>query len=291
MDGVWQRLHGGDHDAVARMDAERVDILHGADGNAGVLGVAHHLVFDLLPANEAALDHHLTNRAGAQATLHALPVLLFGSNDAAARATEREGGANDGGETDLRERRLCSLHALVVVCPVHHGARRCGLPNAIAHLAEELAILRHLDCREWRSEEANWMSLEDTGIIERHRHVECRLSAESGKQPLRLLALDDALDHLDGEWLEVDNIGDRRVGHDCRRIGVHENRTDPFGTQRATSLCSRVIKLGGLTNHYRSRADDQNARRFGAHRSLCAIALMKRSKTGVASSGPGEPSG
>ena len=145
MHRVGQRLHGGDDDAIARMHAERVDVLHRADRNAGVLGVTHHLVFDLLPANEAALDHHLSNRAGAQAALHALPVLLLGGDDAAARATEGEGGANDGGEADLRERRRRGLHALGVVRPLHHGARCRRLADAIAHLAEEFAILRHLD--------------------------------------------------------------------------------------------------------------------------------------------------
>ena len=111
---VGQRLNGGDDDAVARMDAERIHVLHRTDGDAGVLGVAHHFVFDLLPANEAALDHHLANRAGTQAALHALPELLLGSNDAAARAAEREGWANDRGEADLRQRRSGCLQALVV---------------------------------------------------------------------------------------------------------------------------------------------------------------------------------
>ena len=181
MHRVGQGLHGGDHDAVTRVYAERIHVLHRADGNAGVFGVAHHLVFDLLPADEAALDHHLANRAGAQAALHALPVLLLGGNDAAARAAEGEGGANDRGEADLRERRRCRLHALVVVRPLHHGARCRGLPNAVAHLAEEFAILRHLDRREWCAEKANRMAIEDAGIIERHRHVECGLPAESGE--------------------------------------------------------------------------------------------------------------
>ena len=208
MHRVGQRLHGSDHDAVARMHPERVDVLHRADRNAGVLGVTHHLVFDLLPADEATLDHHLANRAGAQAALHALPVLLLSGDDAAARTAEGEGGANDGGEADLRECLLRGLHALVVAGPLHHGARRGRLPDAIAHLTEELAILRHLDRRERRAEETNRMPLEDAGIIERHRHVECRLPAEPSEQPLRLLAFNDALNHLNGERLQVDNIGD-----------------------------------------------------------------------------------
>ena len=45
------------------------------------------------------------------------------------------------------------------------------------------------------------MPLEDARIIERHRHVQCRLPAEPSEQPLRLLAFNDALDHLNGERL------------------------------------------------------------------------------------------
>ena len=93
------------------------------------------------------------------------------------------------------------------------------------------------------------MPLEDAGLIERHRHVECRLSTESGEEPLWPLAFNDALDHLHSEWLEIDNIGDRRVGHDRRRIGVHENRANPFSAECATCLGSRVVKLGRLANH------------------------------------------
>ena len=65
--GSGQRLDRRDDDRVAGVDAERVDVLHRAHRDARVLGVAHHLVLDLLPADEALLDHHLADRAGAQA--------------------------------------------------------------------------------------------------------------------------------------------------------------------------------------------------------------------------------
>ena len=67
VDGVGQRLDRRDDDRIAGVDAERVDVLHRADGDARVVGVAHDLVLDLLPADEAPLDHDLADRAGAQA--------------------------------------------------------------------------------------------------------------------------------------------------------------------------------------------------------------------------------
>ena len=44
---VW---HGRDDDGVAGVDAHRVEVLHVADGDAVVVGVAHHFVLDLFPA-------------------------------------------------------------------------------------------------------------------------------------------------------------------------------------------------------------------------------------------------
>ena len=44
------------------MDSHRVEVLHVADGDAGVAEVAHDLVLDLLPAREVLLDQHLEQR-------------------------------------------------------------------------------------------------------------------------------------------------------------------------------------------------------------------------------------
>ena len=57
--GVRERLAGGDDDGLARVDAQRVEVLHVADGDAVVEAVAHHLVLHFLPAAEALLDEHL----------------------------------------------------------------------------------------------------------------------------------------------------------------------------------------------------------------------------------------
>ena len=41
------------------MDAERVEILHIADGDTVAETVTHHLILDFLPAFETLLDEHL----------------------------------------------------------------------------------------------------------------------------------------------------------------------------------------------------------------------------------------
>ena len=64
---VGQRLGGRDHDRVAGVDAHRVEVLHVADRDAGVGGVAHHLVLDLFPALQGALQQHLADGARVEA--------------------------------------------------------------------------------------------------------------------------------------------------------------------------------------------------------------------------------
>ena len=164
MHRIWERLNGCHDDAVTRMHAERVNVLHGADRNAGPLRIAHHLIFDLLPANEAALHHHLADRAGAQAASDALPVLLLRHHDPATRPTEREGGSHDRRESDLRECRRRRRVTRRLRLPFNNRARRRWLTDPVAHRPEELAILRHLDRRKRRAEEANRMSLKDASI-------------------------------------------------------------------------------------------------------------------------------
>ena len=104
VDRVGQRLDRRDDDRVAGVDAERVDVLHRADRDARVVGVAHDLVLDLLPADEAALDHDLADRARAQAGADALAVGRLGLDDAAAGPAEREGRPDDGRQADRLER-------------------------------------------------------------------------------------------------------------------------------------------------------------------------------------------
>ena len=56
---VGQRLARRNDDALARVDAQRVEVLHVAHRDAVVEAVAHHLVFHLFPSLQALFHKHL----------------------------------------------------------------------------------------------------------------------------------------------------------------------------------------------------------------------------------------
>ena len=136
VDRVRQRLDGRDHDRVAGVDAERVDVLHRAHGDAGVVGVAHHLVLDLLPADEALLDHDLADRARAEARPDPLAVGVLGADDAAAGATERERRPDDRRQTDLLERQVGRCPAVRVGRTFDDPAGRVRLADPLQQVPE-----------------------------------------------------------------------------------------------------------------------------------------------------------
>src|SRR5262249_24149020 len=63
---VGKRLAWRDDDAIAGMDAQRVEVLHVADSDAAVGADADHLILDLLPSSKVVLDQHLADGAGGQ---------------------------------------------------------------------------------------------------------------------------------------------------------------------------------------------------------------------------------
>src|SRR6516162_8343530 len=64
---VGERHRGGDGDRVAGVHAHRVDVLDRADDHDVVIGVAHQLELELLPADDRRLQQDLGGRAGVQA--------------------------------------------------------------------------------------------------------------------------------------------------------------------------------------------------------------------------------
>ena len=97
---VRQSLGGGHHDGVAGVDAYRVKVLHGADGNHVAHAVPHGLKLDLLPAEDGPLHQNLGNRRGIQTGLGDDPQLRFVGSGAAAGTAQGKGGTDDDGITD-----------------------------------------------------------------------------------------------------------------------------------------------------------------------------------------------
>ena len=155
VDGVGERLDGGDHDRVAGVDAERVHVLHRADGDARVVGVAHHLVLDLLPADQALLDHHLADRAGAQAGPDPFPVGGLRLDDPAPGAAEREGRPDDRRQADRGKGGVARDGAILVGRPFDDRRGGVRLLEPVQEVAELLAVLGHLDRPQRRAQHAD----------------------------------------------------------------------------------------------------------------------------------------
>ena len=87
---VGQRLRRADYDGIARVNADRIKIFHVADGDGGVVFVAHHFVFDFLKTFDAFFDEHLVNRRQGECIFHQFLELFRRLRKTAARAAERK---------------------------------------------------------------------------------------------------------------------------------------------------------------------------------------------------------
>ncbi len=123
-DRVGQRLDRRDHDRVAGVHAHRIQVLHAADGDRRVDGVAQHLELDLVPAQQRTLDQHLVDGAGLQAVRDAFARLDLVEGKAASPAAEGEGRPNHHRRVEVPHEREPVVHGL------HHRAFRHRLADA-----------------------------------------------------------------------------------------------------------------------------------------------------------------
>ncbi len=248
------------------MDAHRVEVLDGADDHDVVVPVAHQLQLVLLPAEDGLLQEHLGGRGEREALSGDAAQLLLVVGEAGAGAAHGEGGADDDGVAaegvDARE-------------DVVHGVADDGAGGlAVADLLldglhdalEEVAVLALVDRLDVGADELDAVLLQDAVLVHRDRGVERGLAAEGGQERVGALLGDDLLDELGGDRLDVRGVGDLRVGHDRRRVGVHQDDAQALGLEDAAGLGAGVVELGGLADDDRTGADDQDGLDIGALR-------------------------
>ena len=96
-----------------------------------------------------------------------------------------------------------------------------------------------LDRARVGADQLHAVPLEHAALGERHRDVERRLAAHRRQQRVRPLALDHLLDELRRDRLDVGAVGELRIGHDRRRIRVHEDHLVALLSQRLGRLRAR----------------------------------------------------
>ncbi len=255
---VAQREDRRDRDAVARMDAHRVDVLDRADDDEIVGDVAHHLELELFPADHRLFDEHLVNGAQLEAALGEIAELFDVVRDAAADAAKRKGRADH--EREAKRPRE--------IDPFRQAARQPALRHVEAdrphRVLEQLAILGHLDGFDRGADQLDVVLIERARVGKVHGQVERGLAADGRQHGVGPLALDDRRHEIGGQRLDVGAIGELRVGHDRRRITVDEDHFQAFGAERLARLRSGVVEFARLADHDRSGANHQNAFDVGA---------------------------
>ena len=78
------------------------------------------------------------------------------------------------------------------------------------------------------------------------------------------LLLDDLGDDLRRDRLDVGGVGEIRIGHDRRRIGIDQDDPVALVLQRLAGLRAGIVELAGLADDDRAGADDQDRFDVGA---------------------------
>ena len=247
---IGERLRGSHHDALAGMDAQRVEVLHVTDGDAVVIAVAHHLVFYLLPSFQRLLHKHLRREGEGLFAQHIQLGLVIA--EAAAQATQRVGGTHDDGIAQF-------------------GSRLPGLAYVLASLAldglhidfvqalhKQLAVFGIDDGLYGSAQHADTVSFQHTALIQLHAAVECRLPAKREQDAVGTLLLDDFLYEVGLDWQEIHFVGHALRGLHGSDIGVDEHRLDALFPQCLQSLRPRVVELAGLAYFQCTAAQQQH---------------------------------
>ena len=177
---VAEGLGGRNHDRVARMHADRIQVLHVADRDHIARAVAHDLVLNLLPARNAALHEYLSHAGEAKAVLQNLDEGAAVFRNAAAAAAERVRRAQHDRIADFLRKRDAVLD-------IFDDLRRCDrLADLLHGLFKELSVLCLLDGQRRGADQADVVLRKKASLLELHREIEARLTAEGRKHGVRL---------------------------------------------------------------------------------------------------------
>ena len=124
---------------------------------------------------------------------------------------------------------------------------------------ERLAVLALLDRLDRGADQLDAVLLQHAGLGQAHRGVERGLAAEGRQQRVGALLGDHLLDELRRDRLDVGRVGELRVGHDRRRVGVDQDDAQALLLQHPAGLGAGVVELAGLADHDRAGADHQDA--------------------------------
>ena len=249
---VGQGLGGADYNGVAGVDAHRVDVLHVADGDGGVVCVPHHLVFDLLVALDALFNQHLMDGGQGQGVFHQLLKLLLVVGEAAAGAAQGEGGAQHHRVADMLRRQQALFHALGDLGGEHR------LAQALAQLLELLPVLCLLDALAAGTQQLHLTFLQNALLLQLYSQIQPSLPADAGDDGVGPLIAQNLRDVFKGQGLHIHLVGNGGVGHNGGGVGVAEHHLVALFFQGQAGLGPCVVKFRGLADDDGAGADHKD---------------------------------
>jgi len=215
---IRQSLTRSNDDTVTSVDTERVEVLHIANGDTVVGGIADDFVLNLLPALEGLLNQNLGGK-GQRARRQVAQLLGVGSKTGA-ETTKSVGGTDDNGVADL----LGGLEGVV------NGPNSNRLGNGdvdlIKSLGEEITVLTGLQGLDAGTQNTDTVALKDTHAVHLHTQIQGGLTTKGKHDTIGLLALNDVGNIFGGYGQVVDLIGQLVVGLDSRNVGIDQDRLD-----------------------------------------------------------------
>ena len=254
---VGQGLGRRDRDRVAGMHAQRVEVLDGADDDHVVAGVAHDLQLELLPAGDRLLDQHFVRGRCLQPPVHDAHEFVRGLHDAAAHAPQGAGRAHD-----ERQPQILTQRAGVFQRPGVAAAWQVQADTLHRGL-EQVAVLGLLDGRQPGADEFHTGAVEHAGLGQFDRQIQAGLAADGRQQRIRAFRGDDLFQHRARERLDVGAVGEIRVGHDGRRVGVDQHDAKALLLERLARLRARVVELARLADDDRTGPDQEDGMQVG----------------------------
>ena len=247
---VAQGLNRRDGDAVTGMNAHRIKVLNRTNDDDVIIFIAHHLQLEFLPAVQRFFNRKFTGTRQHQPAFCDGFELFCGGDQTAA------GTAHGKRRTNHRRRRTTGFPQVQLLRRVLRFFPGGCLERARHSQAELLDNRREFLTRFGALNDlvgrANHFAvelLEGAVLPQRHRCIQCRLSAKRRQHRVRTFALNNLTHAFWCDRFDIRDVGHLWIGHDGRRVGVHQHDAIAFFAQRFACLSARIIEFTGLADN------------------------------------------
>ena len=245
-------LSRSNYNGVTGVNANGVNVFHGAYGNAVVSSVADYFEFDFFPASDATFNQALTDGAVAQAFLYNVNQFVFVVSNTATSAAQGVSGANDQRIADLTTEFASSHDGF------NDGTFRNRLVDFFHCFFEQFTVFATFNSGDLSAKKSYIVISENAFFFQCHCQVQTNLTTQGCKQGVRTFTFDDVFEEFNIYRFNIYAVCNVNVGHDGCRIGVYQYNFKAFFFQSTASLSTSIVKFCCLTDDDRTGTDNKN---------------------------------